>query len=671
MRISKWLMFCIVSVLVVLLAGCLSTTPVPSPSVRSTAAGKKPDEVVVDKEQAAQIVLDTVVSRAHKTLDAQEGLRANQHGELLPAGSTIWPASPGEKHEQMLKCDNACWLFLVDKAPLAHFAHPVEIATVDSVTGEVERIDAEWWPEVNGNPVFDTLESRSDPSQTIYYTPPHGEELDHDIPNEMNVIVQGACPVMDSCETWAILVCGYDDLPDTFDEDTDGMYSVLRDLGVPDDHIFFVSPHTGHDGVDRATSLANVEWAIDQVASRADASDTVLFLYSSHGGVDSLSCVPGSAGGGYLGAAQLDDWLDGINSASLSVVIEACHSGSLIGRYSDGTYVAAEDDLTGEGETNRIVFTSASSDTPSYGDLDGADDPNPGDAGSETIWGYVEAFITASADADNDAHMSVDEAHQYAWDNDVSRIRGMNTPQLTSTGIAEADTYNYCQCEPMADLIIESISHEPATPTTVDMITFNVVVKNVGLGAAGPSSLSFRVGGETTPEVYSIPALEADETYTVQRQEQLGVAQAYRNTIIVDVNNDVPESNEANNQQTDRYTVAAPSTSSPDLVIETLTHSPDTPTTSDEITFVVVVKNVGAGSAGSSTLSFRIGGESTPPMFSVPNLAPGETYTIQRRLTLGTAQSYQSTVTVDVNNDVPESNEANNQQMDRFSVVEP
>jgi len=447
MRVLKGLMFCIVSVLVVLLAGCSTATLVPSPGAPSTAVDEMPDEVVVDKEQAAQIVLDTVVSEAHRTMDAQQGLRANQYGELLPAGSTIRPALPGEEHAQMLTCDNACWLFLIDKAPLAHFAHPVEIATVDSVTGEVRRIDAEWWPEVNDSPVFDTLESRSDSSQTIYYTPPHGEELDHDIPDEMDVIVQGACPVTDSCETWAILVCGYDDLPDTFDEDTDGMYSVLQDLGVPDDHVFFVSPHTGHAGVDRTTSLANVEWAIDQVADHADASDTVLFLYSSHGGIDSLSCVPGSAGGGNLGAAQLDGWLDGINSASLSIVIEACHSGSLIGRHSDGTYVAAEDDLTGEGETNRIVFTSASSDTSSYPDLDGADDPNPGDAGSETIWGYVEAFITASADMDNDAHMSIDEAHQYAWDNDVSRIRGMNTPQFTSTGVAEADTYNYCQCE--------------------------------------------------------------------------------------------------------------------------------------------------------------------------------------------------------------------------------
>jgi V8-like Glu-specific endopeptidase len=223
----------------------------------------------------------------------------------------------------------------------------------------------------------------------------------------------------------------------------------------------------------------------------------------------------------------------------------------------------------------------------------------------------------------------------------------------------------------MPDLIIESMSHEPATPTTVDMTTFTVVVKNAGLGVAGPSTLSFRIGGESSPPTFSVPNLAPGEAYTVQRQDQLGVAQNYRTTVTADVNNDVPESNEANNKQTDSCRVLPPSTTSPDLTIETLTHTPGTPTTADEITFVAVVKNVGAGSAGPSTLSFRIGGESSPPTFSVPNLAPGEAYTVQRRLTLGVAQNYLNTVIVDVNNDVPESNEANNKQTDRYTVVEP
>ena len=218
----------------------------------------------------------------------------------------------------------------------------------------------------------------------------------------------------------------------------------------------------------------------------------------------------------------------------------------------------------------------------------------------------------------------------------------------------------------VADLVVFSLTHSPASPTTVDQITFTAVVKNIGTGSAGASTLSFRIGGESSPPTFSVPALAPGATYTAQRQLVLGVAQGYTNTAIADVDNDVTESNEANNQTTDTFIVSA--TSPPDLVVFSLTHSPASPTTVDQITFTAVVKNIGTGSAGASTLSFRIGGESSPPTFSVPALAPGATYTAQRQLVLGVAQGYTNTAIADVDNDVTESNEANNQTTDTFSV---
>ena len=110
------------------------------------------------------------------------------------------------------------------------------------------------------------------------------------------------------------------------------------------------------------------------------------------------------------------------------------------------------------------------------------------------------------------------------------------------------------------------------------------------------------------------------------------------------------------------------SASHPDLVISSLTHSPASPTTLDLITFTAVVQNIGTGSAGASTLLFQIGGESSPPTFSVPALAPNATFTVQRQLVLGVAQNYITTAIADVNNDVTESDETNNQGTDTFSV---
>jgi hypothetical protein len=394
----------------------------------------------LNREDAAQRLISTRVEAIWSKADQARGLRVNQLERLLPAGTRVRPArtEPGEDAAE-LTCKNDCWLFLIDLDPLAHFAHPVRIVAMEATTGKQQEIAAQWWPLVDNEPVLSKLGERTAPEGVIFdKTPELKPEAGLDLPPGKPFGMH------DPCDAWAVIVTGFDDLPDTFDEDTNGIYGVLTGLGIADDHIFYVSPHTGDAGVDRATSIANVQWAINQVAAQADETDKVLFFYSSHGGVDSLECVPGSPGGGSISASDLDSWLDTITADELTVVIEACHSGSLIGQYADGTYVAAEDDLTGDGETNRAIFTSASSDTSSSADVDDASDPNPGDSGSETIWGYIEAFGTAAADTNGDGEISFAEGWQYAWDNDVTRIHGWNTPQRSDTGLVAANVYNYC-----------------------------------------------------------------------------------------------------------------------------------------------------------------------------------------------------------------------------------
>jgi hypothetical protein len=98
----------------------------------------------------------------------------------------------------------------------------------------------------------------------------------------------------------------------------------------------------------------------------------------------------------------------------------------------------------------------------------------------------------------------------------------------------------------------------------------------------------------------------------------------------------------------------------PDLIVSSFTHSPENPWTVDEITFTAVVKNIGAGPAGPSTLSIRVGGEGTPPTYAVPALNPDATFTATRIITLTRAQNYINTATADVSNQVTESDENNN-----------
>ncbi|MCK4791683.1 MAG: VCBS repeat-containing protein [Desulfobacteraceae bacterium] len=113
-----------------------------------------------------------------------------------------------------------------------------------------------------------------------------------------------------------------------------------------------------------------------------------------------------------------------------------------------------------------------------------------------------------------------------------------------------------------------------------------------------------------------------------------------------------------------------PITAMPDLIVDSLTHSPLDPLITDLITFTAVVENVGNASSGSSSLELKIGGELSPLTYAVPSLDPGETHQIQRQETISSAGDYLITATADIYNDVAESEETNNDTTDVVSVNE-
>jgi hypothetical protein len=437
--------------------------------------------VTLNKDTAARLVQDTVVAPFWERADKSKGLRVLQHKEILAKGAVVEPAfaSVGKPTMRMV-AQNQSWLFMIDELPGAHFAHPVKLVLVDATTGEKQEMETEWWPKVDGIQLFDKVTIRSDPLLTTFYKKPVAEVKLSATSGALGQL--GSIQPLINCDVWAVLVCGYDDLPDTFDDDTNGMYSVLRGLGVPDDHIFYVSPHASHAGVDRPTSRTNVLWAINEVASRSDIKDKVLFLYSSHGGINSVNCVPGSPDGGSITADEMDNWLDAINCKEMAIIIEACHSGSFIGKYKNGDYRPAENELTGDGETNRVVFTSASTDTSSSADVDGASDPNPSDTGSESIYGYIMAFSIPSADTDGNGRISFGEAYKYAWDNDVTRILGWNMPQMIEAGLNKANVYHQClpyECFPnLPNPVLILTGTEDYTTSAGDFTRYKLSVSN-------------------------------------------------------------------------------------------------------------------------------------------------------------------------------------------------
>ncbi len=134
---------------------------------------------------------------------------------------------------------------------------------------------------------------------------------------------------------------------------------------------------------------------------------------------------------------------------------------------------------------------------------------------------------------------------------------------------------------------------------------------------------------------------------------------------------DINESDENNNTGLDNYSVTQ-SSLQPDLIIESITHSPVNPDTDDMMEFTAVVKNIGTAQSPFSFLEFRIGGETPGPenRFSVPALHPGDTHIEIREMNLAVAQNYQNTAIADILDEVTESNENNNIKTDFYSVTQ-
>ncbi len=111
------------------------------------------------------------------------------------------------------------------------------------------------------------------------------------------------------------------------------------------------------------------------------------------------------------------------------------------------------------------------------------------------------------------------------------------------------------------------------------------------------------------------------------------------------------------NTTTRQVVVQAPSL--PDLVVQSFTYAPLTPTVGQSITFTVIVRNQGTASAGAFRV--RLNGASLSTTATSSSLGAGSSRTLSLVLPL-TAGSETFTVTVDDLSQVAESNESNNVQ---------
>ncbi|MBN1176352.1 MAG: hypothetical protein JXA51_01595 [Dehalococcoidales bacterium] len=169
------------------------------------------------------------------------------------------------------------------------------------------------------------------------------------------------------------------------------------------------------------------------------------------------------------------------------------------------------------------------------------------------------------------------------------------TDETNNTG-----TYNISTLAP--DLVVQSITWEPAEPSRGDPIVFTVTILNQGNSRAKASTLNLFIDGNSRG-YQDIPAINPGET-TTRTHNWVALLGQHAIKAVVDHKDQVSEGNETNNELTATFT-----TIPPDLVVSEITWDPENPSRNDTVTFIVTVKNQGGGRSDPCHLAYFFNGE--------------------------------------------------------------
>ena len=317
-----------------------------------------------------------------------------RHPAPLSAGDVVRPhAGDGG-----FSVEAPAYVYWLDAAPGALFTHPTRFVLVDRSDGSIRTSDEEWWPELNGERLFQDPGVYWDAGNWVFSqlltTRPPASLLASGTAAPLGN--GGAQPAQVPAGECAIIVNGTvpGDPPSTVDQalatDTAGFAAFVEEAGYA--HVEVVEPPDN-------TSL-DLYGAVARAATNPDCQDVTL-VFETHGARNRLL-----VGGDILTADQVAALLALFDQVTYKVLIEACYSGSFVDELTalsnvaivvtatDANSVAKADQDYTEEDRGIFVFDVA--------------DPNPEDEGSEFMSGFLEDLSLLMGDAD--AVMSMSEA---------------------------------------------------------------------------------------------------------------------------------------------------------------------------------------------------------------------------------------------------------------------
>lgn len=251
-------------------------------------------------------------------------------------------------------------------------------------------------------------------------------------------------------------------------------------------------------------------------------------------------------------------------------------------------------------------------------------------------------------------------------DNKIMESREDNNTKKLDFTIKKAKSNEY-----LPELSIYKPHFSPDKPCTDDQIEFRVSIINNGAIRSPASKGAIRVGGGKLV-LLDFPPIEPGESKTVTLARQLPTAGKYRVTAYADYGNRIKEYDEGNNTKFENFEVYG--NCCPDLVLSDnyVWIWPKHPKAGEKFTLRVRVFNRGLkANPVPAKLQMFVGGGSTPYVFNVYSIAPGDEKTYDKEISFGRPGNYVSRAVVDPDNQVKECKEDNNKGQVRFKIGKP
>jgi subtilase family serine protease len=212
------------------------------------------------------------------------------------------------------------------------------------------------------------------------------------------------------------------------------------------------------------------------------------------------------------------------------------------------------------------------------------------------------------------------------------------------------------------DFYFEEAGWSMADPLNDDKVTFKVVVRNRGTGAAAASRMEYSVDGGS-PAYEDIDALAAGATFEVSFTASLE-AGPHSLTATLDADDDIDELDEDNNDNKLEF-----STIVPDLVVKSITWDPLEAAPGDRVTVTVKVENRGRDTAIEPRLTLKVDG-SRAGHVDIPEIEVGDTASLD--FTWAALPGlHELTVLADADGLIMESDETNNTRSRTLDVSGP